>query len=585
MKKLKKKVEKMSLSRKIALAMLLTPLLSSLIIFVLYYGYMRDFYREKVEIFQENNRETMTSNVKALMRQVDYVSSQVLGLAVLSDDFSGYSQKDSYERMLLNKEVNSRLINISISNEMIDNIYLVDFDGNTFTSNSDWDREIYLKEMNISLSREQEGRREIVPPHQALYRHIGGTSSAPYMISVMIYLNRYTESESIGLVQIDIAYEKMREAMEYVEMTEEDFAFVVDAEGNLIYAPEKENAGKQVSEVSYGVYQLGDLCQSVSQKDMPSFLKAESLGKMGWKLIQVNGDSMLREELQKIQTTWILIFLVCLLCAAGFSLSLSHSITKPVVTLIKSMGEISRGNFDIQVEQPQMPELSELVSGFNTMIQEVDMLMKENIQKEHDKTRMEMMALNAKINSHFLYNTLNTIKWQAIAEKQMGIAESIVALTKILEYSFRNTLDMVPLEDELRFIEDYIYIQSIRYACSVKMKYDIEDVCRHCLVPKMILQPIVENALLHAFDKQAGNNRILLSCISKNRIMRITVYDNGKGFDYQGFDKLTGIGLTNVRERLHLNFGENGRLEIKSEVGQGTTVIMEMPLMEAERDV
>ena len=198
---------------------------------------------------------------------------------------------------------------------------------------------------------------------------------------------------------------------------------------------------------------------------------------------------------------------------------------------------------------------------------------------------MEMMALNAKINSHFLYNTLNTIKWQAIAEKQMGIAESIVALTKILEYSFRNTLDMVPLEDELRFIEDYIYIQSIRYACSVKMKYDIEDACRHCLVPKMILQPIVENALLHAFDKQAGNNRILLSCISKNLIMRITVYDNGKGFDYQGFDKLTGIGLTNVRERLHLNFGENGRLEIKSEVGQGTTVIMEMPLMEAERDV
>ena len=158
MKKLKKKVEKMSLSRKIALAMLLTPLLSSLIIFVLYYGYMRDFYREKVEIFQENNRETMTSNVKALMRQVDFVSSQVLGLAVLSDDFSGYSQKDSYERMLLNKEVNSRLINISISNEMIYNIYLVDFDGNTFTSNSDWDREIYLKEMNISLSREQEGR-------------------------------------------------------------------------------------------------------------------------------------------------------------------------------------------------------------------------------------------------------------------------------------------------------------------------------------------------------------------------------------------------------------------------------------------
>lgn len=583
--KLKKKVEKMSLSRKIALAMFLTPLLSSLIIFVLYYGYMKDFYREKVEIFQENNRETMCSNVKALLRQVDYVSSQVLGLAVLSDDFSGYSQKNSYERMLLNKEINSLLINISISNEMIDNIYLVDFDGNTFTSNSDWDRQQYLKEMDISLSREQEGRREIVPPHQVLYRHISGTSSAPYMISVMIYLNRYTESESIGLVQIDIAYEKMREAMEYVEMTEEDFAFVVDAEGNLIYAPEKEDAGRQASEASYGGYQLGELYREAFEKDRPSFLQVKSLGKAGWKLIQVNGDSMLHEELARIQKTWILIFVVCLLCAACFSLSLSHSITKPVVTLIKSMGEISRGNFNIQVEQPEQPELAELVSSFNSMIQEVDTLMKENIQKEHDKTRMEMMALNAKINSHFLYNTLNTIKWQAIAEKQMGIAESIVALTKILEYSFRNTLDMVSLQDELKFIEDYIYIQRIRYACSVEMQYNMEDTCQNCLVPKMILQPIVENALLHAFDKAAKDNRIVVSCVSEAPIMRITVYDNGKGFDYQGFDRLTGIGLTNVMDRLLLNFGERGRLEIESEVGQGTTVIMEMPLMEAERDV
>ena len=99
------------------------------------------------------------------------------------------------------------------------------------------------------------------------------------------------------------------------------------------------------------------------------------------------------------------------------------------------MGKVSQGNFNIQVEKPDNKDLAELVESFNTMILEVDVLMKENIQKEHEKTRMEMMALNAKINSHFLYNTLNTIKWQAISQSQMDIANSIVALTKILEYS------------------------------------------------------------------------------------------------------------------------------------------------------
>lgn len=313
-------------------------------------------------------------------------------------------------------------------------------------------------------------------------------------------------------------------------------------------------------------------------------MKTEDFGSLGWTLVQVNSNTMLREEMGKMQKTWIFIFLVCLICAGCVSLSLSHSITKPIMNLIGSMGKVSKGNFDIQVEQPRNKDLAALVASFNSMIQEVDTLMKENIQKEHEKTYMQMTALNAKINSHFLYNTLNTIKWQAISKKQMEIAESIVALIKILEYSCKNTLDLVPMEEELQFIKDYIYIQNIRYGSQVTVNYDLEEACRECLVLKMLLQPIVENALLHAFDNRKGEHVITLKGSMEDGSVKICVYDNGKGFQYEGFDKLTGIGLNNVKERLELHFGKESSLEINSVIGEGTCVTILFPVVREERN-
>ena len=385
---------------------------------------------------------------------------------------------------------------------------------------------------------------------------------------------------------MDIPYEKIRKSVELLEMTQSDFSFIVDENDYLIYAPDSADIGKKASNVVYGNYNLGDLWEKVNADNKKenngerSLIKKAALFNKKWYLLQVNSDVMFREELGKIQNTWLLVFVICLLCALGLSLSLSHSITKPIAGLIKSMGKVSQGNFNIQVEKPDNKDLAELVESFNTMILEVDVLMKENIQKEHEKTRMEMMALNAKINSHFLYNTLNTIKWQAISQSQMDIANSIVALTKILEYSCKNTLDMVALREEIQFIEDYIYIQNMRYGSSVVVKYQIEDDCRECLVLKMLLQPIVENALIHAFDNSGEGNVITVTCKKNKGHMKISVYDNGRGFQYEGFDKLTGIGLNNIKDRLELNFGTESEMQIYSVIGEGTRVTIVFPIVE-----
>lgn len=566
--------------------MLITPIVSSLIILGFYYSYTKKFYREKVEIFQDNNRKNITANINNILRQIDTISEQLLGLTVLSSEFEGYSQKSAYERLLLNRKITSQLTNICISNDIIDHVYMMDFEGNGFSSNSEWNQAAFCDELGQQLSSEQQGMTVIRPPHKASYRYRNSSKNSSYMVSFMVYLNRYTQSGAIGLIQIDIPYEKIKQAIELLEMTEDDFSFIVDENNCLIYAPEQEKLGKNVFDVTYGKYNLGELCQELCKKEVDASnsnvkqITMKTLSNKEWYLIQVNSNAMFQEELNKIQNTWLWVFATCLLCTLGLSLSLSHSITKPITVLIGSMGQVSRGDFSVKVKKPENKDLAELVESFNIMIREVDILMQENIQKEHEKTRIEMLALNAKINSHFLYNTLNTIKWQAISKKQMEIANSIVALTEILEYSCRNTLDMVILEEELQFVEDYIYIQNMRYGSNVAVRYQIEDECKKCLVLKMLLQPIVENALLHAFDGSMKNSLITLSCMRERKKIKISIYDNGRGFKYEGIDKLTGIGLNNIKDRLALNYGAEAKMLIHSEIGKGTCVTVIFPSVE-----
>ena len=229
------KFKTISIQKKMAIAMLVTPVLSSLVILGFYYNYTREFYREKVAIFQENNRKNMTANVNNILRQIDTISDQVLGLAVLSSEFEGYSEKSTYDRLLLYRKITSQLTNICISNDTVDNIYILDFDGNGFSSNSEWNEELYKTQLEEPLSKMQQGKKVVLPPHRATYRYRGNADKAPYMVSLLIYLNQYTQSGAIGLIQMDIPYEKIRKSVELLEMTESDFSFIVDEFFNISF--------------------------------------------------------------------------------------------------------------------------------------------------------------------------------------------------------------------------------------------------------------------------------------------------------------------------------------------------------------
>lgn len=572
------KFERLSVKTQVMIGVMIVPVVSSFILLIFFYRNIRGFYVERVQDMQRHTVDAVAGDLEDFVKQCETVSEQVLGMVVFQDDLEGYSQKTAYERLLLTRNINARLLNIKLANKVVDHIYLLNFDGQGFSTNTEWNKNVFLEGLPVRPVIGQQGQKMVIPPRQAEYIYINPSRNMPLRISYVMYLNQYTKSGTIGLVQLDVKYSDLEHIMKNAVLGEEDFSFILDEEERLIYAPERELAGKALADA---VYQGRRLQQFADRQDGErtgtDTVRVRNIAGSNWKLVQVSSDTLLNQELQKAMKTWIAVLAAYIICATAVSVSIARGITTPIMAMIDSMKAAGRGNFKVRISGSYNKELASLSENFSQMVSRIDVLMRENIQKEHEKTALQMQALNARINSHFLYNTLNGIKWQAIRAGQMPIAESIVALTRILEYSYKDTGSLVSLEEEISFINDYAYVQNMRYDSCVRICCDIESGTEKCMILRMLLQPIVENAFMYAFDREETENIVWIKCIRQGHKLVITVKDNGKGFVFQGMDKLTGIGLNNILQRMQLNFEEEGRLEINSTSGEGTCVIVTVP--------
>ncbi len=572
-----------SLRFRFTVAIIFMSIVPGLILTFLFYNNMEKFYKEKIQIFQINLLDQMTSRMNNIMEQSKVASDQVLGLAVASGSFNDYPSMDLHQRLMLKRELESQLSNIRIANASIDNFYLIGFENNFYTSNTEWNREKFLKLDWVKLDRGQEGGSVTIPTHKADYRYLNSGNSSTLVVSLVTYLNTVNAHSMIGLVQIDINYNTIKKAMDPMTMTAQDFAYIVDTKGNIIYSPEEKLAGKNIEGFSSEWDHYRDSYQKVSGysyvKDREQTLRTSDIRGTDWRIIQVNSETMLKGELAKARRIWFLFAVICLVAAILLAVSLSHSVTKPVLKIIKSMKRVGHGNFNTKVEKIEDRDLAVLADSFNIMVAEVDKLMKENVQKENERITMELTALNAQINSHFLYNTLNTIKWMAIRQGAKDIVRMIVALVNMLEYSCKNIDQPVLIPEEIKFIEDYVYIQQVRCKSNTNIKFELDEELKECKILKMLLQPIVENAMLHGFaDRSTGNEILIRGRYLETRI-QLQISDNGKGFYYDSMDKLTGVGLHNIQNRLRLNYGEEYRLTLESKVDVGTCVSVEIPVI------
>ncbi len=268
------------------------------------------------------------------------------------------------------------------------------------------------------------------------------------------------------------------------------------------------------------------------------------------------------------------------------------SITRPILRVEEVTKQVASGNLSVRSEVEDGAEVRALSESLNTMIDKINELLEQVTTEQIRLRKAEFELLQAQINPHFLYNTLDTIIWLA----ETGEQKKVVSMVGSLSDFFRSTLsrgkDIVTLKEELQHVRSYLEIQQVRYQDILQYEIEAPEELYLCQIPKMTIQPLVENALYHGIKNKRGAGRIRIRCEKENHGCRIRIEDNGIGITKERLAQvqdgilhkvLTGkdiYGLYNVHERIRLNFGEHYGISIESEYGEGTVVSIFVPYVE-----
>lgn len=309
-------------------------------------------------------------------------------------------------------------------------------------------------------------------------------------------------------------------------------------------------------------------------------------------LFTIADKSEVLGDLLRMKWFFFGILAVFLIVALVLALYLSHVIYRPMKCLTTTMEEVSEGNLHTRAQVVSGDEVGELAMEFNEMLDEIENLIERLVEEENKKKDMELEALQYQITPHFMYNTLNSIKYAALLKGEKELGQVIGDFVELLQAAISKKGIFLTVADELHILGNYIRLQEFRYGGAFEVSYEVSDEAQECLVPRLILQPLVENALLHGMDMKEGCGKLKICVTVEGEQLLLKVVDNGRGMSREQIEKLltskvkkdrgfTAIGIPNIRERLNLYYGEKGVITYESNEN-GTTAIIYMPVRKGE---
>lgn len=314
----------------------------------------------------------------------------------------------------------------------------------------------------------------------------------------------------------------------------------------------------------------------------------KEIKKLNWKVVNLVNYNSFLDKIGDVILTLSIYIVISIGIVIIFTKYIYKSIYNPIDNLVRGMDKVVDGCFDFKVKDEGNDEISLLTKQFNGLVHKINTLLNEVKHEQILKRESEIKMLQAQINPHFLFNTLNTLKWIAVMNEDTSVSNGLGALAKLLRDTIVNSKEFITVREEIDNIKNYIVIQKLRYGDSFDVNYNIKEDVYELKIIKFILQPIVENCILHGFDEDKDNQKIDIYISKMEKYLEIIIRDNGKGFDSKESKKknkgnLSGIGYKNVFERIKLTYGADCEMDLKSIIGYGTEVRILIPINN-ERD-
>ncbi|WP_347561784.1 cache domain-containing sensor histidine kinase [Bacillus timonensis] len=397
-----------------------------------------------------------------------------------------------------------------------------------------------------------------------------------------------------GVILIDLKLRAISEVIQDVRLGKSGYLMVIDDEGEAIYSPQVS----LVNEIKASWFEndsSGSFTKSIDGDNIQFIYR--KLPFSNWTTIGVFPTNESVIEVQQIN--FYVISFLFIVCAFGIGASyyLSHSMTRPINQLNAFMNQVESGDLSIRYKGNRADEIGRLGTSFNTMLTKINDLISLIEIQGRQKRDAELQTLQSQIKPHFLYNTLETISWMAQKKAAMDVSEVVDSLSQLFRIGLSKGKDIIPLEKEIEHVESYLKIQKARYQDKLNYRISINSRLIHIPVIKLVLQPIVENAIYHGIKERRGPGTILIAAEEQEGKLVLFVQDDGVGIPEERLSKIRenlaidfnsleetkdntkiGYGIMNVQARIKLTNGDAFGLSIESAQGKGTLVKVLLPL-------
>ena len=418
-----------------------------------------------------------------------------------------------------------------------------------------------------------------------------------YRYRWVVSLSRYTEltwdgSTQGGVLLVDMSFSGIEQICKEVDLsTSGGYLYLIDATGELIYAGLSEE-----NNLAAASYDDGTHTETFDGQRRQVTVK--TVGYTGWKLVSVVPSEELWDNYGQLMLFFLFIVLFSIFLLVFVNLRLSEWITAPVKKLDRAVKELEAGVQQVDFDVGGPYEVEHLSHSIRSMVSTMRHLMADIVQQEAEKRRSELDVLQSQINPHFLYNTLDSVVWMTENGRTQEATVMLTSLARLFRISLSRGSNIIPIADELEHARNYLTIQKMRYKNKFSAVIEAEDGVEALYTIKLIVQPILENAIYHGMAYADGDGEIRVLARREGDDVIIDVSDNGPGMPEEVVERLldpdaprpssnskgSGIGLRNVHQRIRLTFGERYGLTIHSEPDAGTLVRIRLPALEKVPD-
>ncbi|WP_445744911.1 cache domain-containing sensor histidine kinase [Paenibacillus sp. FSL M7-0656] len=399
-----------------------------------------------------------------------------------------------------------------------------------------------------------------------------------------------------GVIMIDLKLRSVSQAARNVTLGKSGYVMVTDAEGQSVYKPEHP----LIEHIPTDWFPSGESGTFTAETEGGTLLfMYQSSTFTGWRTVGVFPTRDSISEVRQIQ--FYVVSFVFVVCLFGLSASLwfSRSIAQPIFRLMSYMRRAETGNLRPGRWSDRADEIGMLGNSYNRMLAQIRQLISLNELRERQKRDAEMRSLQEHIKPHFLYNTLDTIHWMARKEGAEDVSVMVGALSRLFRIGLSKGQDYIPLHSEIEHMTSYLQIQQTRYRDRLQYTLNIPEEMRDLFVLKLLLQPLIENAIYHGIKGRRGPGHIRVEARLEHNRLLLTVQDNGAGMSNERLAEMQHLleaplasleasspgitgksyGMLNVQARLRLSFGDEYGIELDSQEGEGTSVTIIHPLM------